>query len=597
MQFNSLQQTLVTEAEMPAVSEYDNYFSKSEKKMEMEPISQNILRDVCWNTGTRFPSSLSQEGMVLLAVNPHLGFIQWHINDLTVADLNEKERDSFSRGCRLVLRVYDVSNVEFNGFNAISQFDIDINNLTGNYYLNINRSECNLLAEVGFRFSDNRFRACVRSNYMYFDRPRRSSRFNFSGLYVSHGFTRIFAVENAVCGSVFDRMNRSLEYTGNAPLSVAVFLNEAAVLENQNVSGPIGGFLEAVLAKCKIMRAVPYLLTPRNKQTYDCVAQSLVNRAKSTSKSMVDRFTQIHSRKSFNCIQCHDWYSAPAAIEAATYNGLPITGVLHSIELERANFDLKTQISHQIESWESKLISTAENILVPRESTRQTIIQHYKKDPERVVVVADKLAQTPDTSREREFICSKYNLNNKEPLYLFAGEMAHHTGVDLLVNVLPGICREFHQGQFVFAGEGYLKGEMEGRVWHSGIAHRCRFIGDVPSEIFSKLLDVCDSVIIPARNRQDGRLAEMALKAGKPVITTHQAGLHDKVRHGINGLLFYDNPGSVAWGVKEMMSRPIPVLPRSVDDPEMLNTAECIAAMYITYWACAVAIRRGVYFG
>ena len=136
-----------------------------------------------------------------------------------------------------------------------------------------------------------------------------------------------------------------------------------------------------------------HTFTPRNKFCYENEAQSLVNRAKSTSKSLVDRFTQIHSRKSFNCVQCHDWYSAPAALEVASVNGLPITGVLHSIELERANFDLRTSVSQQIESWERKLITTAENVLVSRESTRQTIIQHYKKDPDRVVVVADQIAR------------------------------------------------------------------------------------------------------------------------------------------------------------------------------------------------------------
>ena len=120
------------------------------------------------------------------------------------------------------------------------------------------------------------------------------------------------------------------------------------------------------------------------------------------SKSLVDRFTQIHSRKL--TVFSHDWYSAPAALEVASVNGLPITGVLHSIELERANFDLRTSVSQQIESWERKLITTAENVLVSRESTRQTIIQHYKKDPDRVVVVADQIAKAPDSSRDREFL-------------------------------------------------------------------------------------------------------------------------------------------------------------------------------------------------
>ena len=126
------------------------------------------------------------------------------------------------------------------------------------------------------------------------------------------------------------------------------------------------------------MRAVPYLLTPRNKFCYENEAQSLVNRAKSTSKSLVDRFTQIHSH------QIPTVFSAMTGICSRSPGGGKCKRtsdhrVLHSIELERANFDLRTSVSQQIESWERKLITTAENVLVSRESTRQTIIQHYKK--------------------------------------------------------------------------------------------------------------------------------------------------------------------------------------------------------------------------
>lgn len=48
----------------------------------------------------------------------------------------------------------------------------------------------------------------------------------------------------------------------------------------------------------------------------------------------------------------------------------------------------------------------------------------------------------------------------------------------------------------------------------------------------------------------------MAIDHGKPVLTTHQAGTHC-VAHGQNGLVAYDNPGSIVWGIQELLGNPL----------------------------------------
>ena len=105
--------------------------------------------------------------------------------------------------------------------------------------------------------------------------------------------------------------------------------------------------------------------------------------------------------------------------------------------------------------------------------------------------------------------------------------------------------------RLVLVGEGPLRAELESRAQHGGFAHACRFLGDLPAEAFAELFAACDAVAIPARGAQNPMLAEHGLSAGKPVLTTHQAGL-SCVRHGENGLVAYDNPGSVVWGLREL---------------------------------------------
>jgi hypothetical protein len=57
----------------------------------------------------------------------------------------------------------------------------------------------------------------------------------------------------------------------------------------------------------------------------------------------------------------------------------------------------------------------------------------------------------------------------------------------------------------------------------------------------------------------------------------------------VNGLRIYDNPGSVSWGVKEMLgkigSMPLYIATRHHSSQTVENTA----AEYITFWMRAAA--------
>jgi glycosyltransferase involved in cell wall biosynthesis len=65
-----------------------------------------------------------------------------------------------------------------------------------------------------------------------------------------------------------------------------------------------------------------------------------------------------------------------------------------------------------------------------------------------------------------------------------------------------------------------------------------------------------DFVVIPARSWQDEGLAQAAIDFGKPVLATHQSGVHC-IEHGKNGLLTFDNPGSIVWGIQELLHNPL----------------------------------------
>jgi glycosyltransferase involved in cell wall biosynthesis len=268
-------------------------------------------------------------------------------------------------------------------------------------------------------------------------------------------------------------------------------------------------------------------------------------------------------------------------------NNLPLIAVIHSLEAERRG-EKSSAVSEKIEGIERALINQACSVLVAGESIREIVIRNYGKPEESVFIVPDTLSAAADQGFSSDYVRCRYGLSDKDPLVLFSGEISWDSGADILVDAAVQVSGEHSQAQYVFAGEGPMKGELEHRAWVCGVGERCRFLGDVPADIFEQLLNACDFVVIPGRAPLNAGFAAAALRAGKPIIATHQARLHD-VRHDVNGLLIYDNVGSVVWGVKQMLSSPLRVLRSWVSDGStLLRTTECIAAMYISRWAGAV---------
>jgi glycosyltransferase involved in cell wall biosynthesis len=285
--------------------------------------------------------------------------------------------------------------------------------------------------------------------------------------------------------------------------------------------------------------------------------EDLIKQLKITSEAACKQIYAAHQQTPFHIIHCHDWYSLQIGFTAAKKLGLPLILSLHSTEYERTQGYASHSLSSVICTIEKDGVEKADLIIVPHSSTRQQVITMYDADPEKVVIIPDTLEELDadggvDASSVRDWL----HIDRSSPVALFAGEMSHAAGADLLADALPQACGRHESVIFVFAGDGPLKGELEGRAHHHGIGHRCRFLGDINRETFDALLLTSDFVVIPARTWQDEGLAQAAIACGKPVLTTHQAGI-GCVAHGQNGLVTYDNPGSIIWGVQEMLANPL----------------------------------------
>ena len=100
--------------------------------------------------------------MVLLARDASWLYTWWEVGPGIFEELKRRLGEEFYKSKRVV-RVYDVTGIDFNGANAVGFFDIQINDYAENWYINAApaRSWC---VELGLLLADGRFIMILRSN-------------------------------------------------------------------------------------------------------------------------------------------------------------------------------------------------------------------------------------------------------------------------------------------------------------------------------------------------------------------------------------------------------------------------------------------------
>ncbi len=110
-----------------------------------------------------FPSFYGETRIVLMARDSHWLFAYWEVNRDAVASMRSRLSGSFDAGVTL-LRVYDVTNVIFDGRNGNRHLDVRISEGASSWYLHAGDPNRRWVAEIGLLIPDGKFTPYTRSN-------------------------------------------------------------------------------------------------------------------------------------------------------------------------------------------------------------------------------------------------------------------------------------------------------------------------------------------------------------------------------------------------------------------------------------------------
>lgn len=135
------------------------------KKAQAAPIQAKKAQSFPASPGTRpqrksyddLPWSYGETELVLMPVDPFLIHAYWDFSPKDWEEVQVRRRP-------VVLRIYDITMIQFDGTNAHHYFDVTVTLKAQNWYVHLWSAEKSLCADLGWLLPDGSFQPIVRSN-------------------------------------------------------------------------------------------------------------------------------------------------------------------------------------------------------------------------------------------------------------------------------------------------------------------------------------------------------------------------------------------------------------------------------------------------
>lgn len=169
---------------------------REEYSVELQPVvPDKPLVAADRSTVPELPRSYGIDRMVLMARDPHWLYAYWEITATKQGEFSVNYGPAAWVATRNILRVYDVTGIDFNGGNANSYIDIAVSEEVDNWHIHVGEPDRSFCVDLGRMFPDGKFVPLLRSNVVTTPRASLSDRLDeewmwIEGLYRSIGTFR-----------------------------------------------------------------------------------------------------------------------------------------------------------------------------------------------------------------------------------------------------------------------------------------------------------------------------------------------------------------------------------------------------------------------
>lgn len=146
------------------------------KKLSGEKKAEIYSEKQALEDNYELPSSYGTTSLSFMVKDPFWIYAYWEIVPRELDSLRHKLPPAEIETAKFIVRVYEVTLINFNGRNANNYFDLEPGSDTNNWYINLWADNTSWVGEIGLRTARGIFYPLVRSNYVHLPRVGHSPR-------------------------------------------------------------------------------------------------------------------------------------------------------------------------------------------------------------------------------------------------------------------------------------------------------------------------------------------------------------------------------------------------------------------------------------
>lgn len=225
----------------------------------------------------------------------------------------------------------------------------------------------------------------------------------------------------------------------------------------------------------------------------------------------------------FDLIHAHDWLAYPAGIAAKRKTGKPLVIHVHATDFDRSGGN----VNPGVYNIEREGMELADRIITVSNLTRNTVIEKYGIEPEKVVTVYN--AVEPVTDDEKKSV--KKGITDR--IVTFLGRITYQKGPEYFIEAAALVLKEMDHVRFVMAGSGDMMDAMVEHTARLGISDRFHYTGFLTGDDVYTMLRISDVVVMPSVSEPFGIVPLEAMQSGIPVIVSRQSGVAEILHYAI----------------------------------------------------------------
>lgn len=250
-------------------------------------------------------------------------------------------------------------------------------------------------------------------------------------------------------------------------------------------------------------------------------------------------------------IHVHDWLTMQAGMIAKQITGAPLVSHIHATEFDRAGGQSGNPEVHAIEY---DGINQSDKVFAVSKNTKQTIIDRYSIDSDKIEVVynaiePDSLA-SPEDYDELTYKYLEYLKSQGYTIVMSLTRFTVQKGLTFLMQAASKALSKNPKIIFLLVGDGEQRNELITMAADYGIAEKVFFTGFLRGQKWQDAYGVSDVFVMSSVNEPFGLTALEAAHFNNALIISKQSGVGEV----LNNILRYD-----FWDIDKLASQIVAV--------------------------------------